>query len=553
MVVTQTQTQIQTQTKQHIWVAVCLSAIVALALALGLMSMPGSPGLTHDSANFLSAAENMAKTGRFIYSVPDTLSQKQFEETNAYMPGYQVVVAGLLRIGLPAEVALYVITLCGLLALVAATFGLGWQLSDSVWSGALAALWTLSMSHILDVMTYALTESLFIPLTVMALLLAAMYLKRPVHAPMTRRDYVLLGLTAFVTSWSPMTRAFGLGLVPAICGPFLLRSLRARQFRRMFFEALVGVVAVLPTFANMAISYVINGCAYCGVTPKRVDLSEVGVTREWIAKLMLSNFIPELQLNFGLRGLLRNPIALVLVAAVAITVLVVLWKQRSGIRCVFVDVVNWPRWPLYLFIAVYLVFIFGTTTPGVYVAFNYPRYLVPLYPLFIVLIVALWVDLYRRFPSPILRTGLAVLAVAYGIGTAQATRAFVGQAQVGRGIETASVRNHPALAWLRQHLRESDVIFSTKAPTVWYYARQPTHRLDGVEQLQCSQLAKPNAGGRSVFVLFPFYVFKGNPTDQANVDWFKNWVAPCGQIAEMQLFNSEGFDNAAVYIVEAKP
>ncbi len=553
MVATQTQTQIQTQTKQHIWLAVCLSAVIALALALGLMSMPGSPGLTHDSANFLSAAENMAKTGRFIYSVPDTLSQKQFEETNAYMPGYQVVVAGLLTLGLPAEVALYVITLCGLLALVAATFGLGWQLSDSVWGGALAAIWTLSMSHILDVMTYALTESLFIPLTVLALLLAAMYLKQPVHAPMTRRDYVLLGLTAFVTSWSPMTRAFGLGLVPAICGPFLLRSLRARQYRRMAFEFLVGVVAVLPTFANMAISYVINGCAYCGVTPKRVDLSEVGVTREWIAKLMLSNFIPELQLNFGLRGLLRNPIALVLVAALVLAVFVVLWKQRSGIRRVFVDVVNWPRWPLYLFIAIYLVFIFGTSTPGVYVAFNYPRYLVPLYPLFIVLIVALWVDLYRRFPSPILRAGLAVLALAYGIGTAQATRAFVGQAQIGRGIETASVRNHPALAWVRQHLRESDVIFSTKAPTVWYYARQPTHRLDGVEQLHCSQLAKPETGGRSVFVLFPFYVFKGNPTDQANVDWFKNWIAPCGQVAEMQLFNSEGFDNAAVYIVEAKP
>ena len=96
MVATQTQTQIeiQAQTKQHIWVAVCLSAIIALALALGLMSMPGSPGLTHDSANFLSAAENMAKTGRFIYSVPDTLSQKQFEEKNADMRGDQVVVAG---------------------------------------------------------------------------------------------------------------------------------------------------------------------------------------------------------------------------------------------------------------------------------------------------------------------------------------------------------------------------------------------------------------------------------------------------------------------------
>jgi hypothetical protein len=91
------------------------------------------------------------------------------------------------------------------------------------------------------------------------------------------------------------------------------------------------------------------------------------------------------------------------------------------------------------------------------------------------------------------------------------------------------------------------VLFSTKAPTLWYYLGQPTRRLDGVDQLRCNQLAAPNPAtrGRSVFVLFPFYVFKGNPTEPANLAWFKAWAEECGTVTTVKTFQ-----DAAVFIVE---
>lgn len=545
--------------KTQIGLLVALSILFALALALGLASMPGSPAITHDSANYLSAATNLVQTGQFVYSVPDTLSQQSFETKSAYMPGYQIVIAGLLALGLTEGVALYLLTLFGLLALTVVTFGLGRRLTRSTWGGFITALWVLCMPQILDVMTHALTETLFIPFMVAALYFAAAYLQESDLPNLNRRHYVLLGLTAFAMSWSPITRAFGLGLIPAICGPMLLRSWLRRRYRRMWVEAAVGGVAAVPTLANLVTSYVMNGCAYCGVTPNRVDLSEVAVTRGWIAKLMLSNFVPELHLNFGLRGLLQSPTTALLVGIISILgvglLLFTLYRYRVGLRMVLHNIGYWERLPVYLFIAIYLGFIFGTTTPGVYVAFNYPRYMVPLYPLVIALVVAVGNDIYRHLPAWWVRAGLIGLMLAYGLGTAQAASAFVQRAMGGRGIEAPAMRNHPALAFLRANLRQNDVVFSTKAPTVWYYTHQPTHRLDGVDKLHCAQLAPPGPGGRSVFVLFPFYVFKGNPTDAESVMWFKDWIGHCGKISVTQLFQADvaqPFDDAAIYIVEPK-
>ena len=540
-------------------IVLSLAILVALACALGLVSMPGSPAITHDSANYLSAATNLVHTGKFAYSVPDTLSQHAFETKSAYMPGYQIVIAGLLALGFSEGIALYVLTFSGLMALTLVSFGLGWRLSGTVWGGFIVSLWTLCMPQILDVMTHALTETLFIPFTVAALFLAAWYLQDSDVPVLTRRHYVMLGLTAFVMSWSPITRAFGLGLIPAICGPMLLRSLLRRRYRRMWLEAAVGVVAAVPTALNMVTSYVMNGCAYCGVTPNRVDLSEVAVTRVWIAKLMLKNFVPELQLNLGLRGLLQSPVTVLLLGGLFIVVLgVAVFTVRrywAGVRATITGVTHWERLPAYLFIAIYLLFIFGTSTPGVYVAFNYPRYMVPLYPLIIALVVAMGSDIFRNLPAWWVRVVLLLAVLAYGLGTAQSASAFVQRARAGRGIEAAPTRNHPALAYLHDNLRQSDVIFSTKAPTIWYYTHQSTHRLDGVDKLHCAQLVPPGPGGRSVFVLFPFYVFKGNPTDDESVTWFKDWIGYCGTISATKLFKSDGaqpFDDAAIYIVEPK-
>ncbi|NJM42029.1 MAG: hypothetical protein HC853_15400, partial [Anaerolineae bacterium] len=54
--------------------------------------------------------QNLAQQGRFIYSMPDTLSPNSYNTTSPYMPGYQVIVAGLLALGMSTEAALYGVT-----------------------------------------------------------------------------------------------------------------------------------------------------------------------------------------------------------------------------------------------------------------------------------------------------------------------------------------------------------------------------------------------------------------------------------------------------------
>ena len=72
-------------------------------------------------------------------------------------------------------------------------------------------------------------------------------------------------------------------------------------------------------------------------------------------------------------------------------------------------------------------------------------------------------------------------------------------------------------------------------------------RLDAVRQLHCQQLPQPGPGGRSMFVLFPFYVYDGDPTAPADVTWFQRWASACGTLVESVILQ-----DTAVYVVEPK-
>ena len=106
-----------------------LAVTVALSLALGTIAMPRSPALTHDSAYFLSVAENLTRDGRFAASIADAGSLQMPAVSNSFMQGYPLAAAALLAAGVNADAALYVLTLLGLVGLGALLYSLAWCLT----------------------------------------------------------------------------------------------------------------------------------------------------------------------------------------------------------------------------------------------------------------------------------------------------------------------------------------------------------------------------------------------------------------------------------------
>jgi hypothetical protein len=212
----------------------------------------------------------------------------------------------------------------------------------------------------------------------------------------------------------------------------------------------------------------------------------------------------------------------------------------SAVRGIFAK----DHWPLILHIVLYFVlaFVRWENSPQ----FNFPRYLIPTYPFIIVFIVVSGYVILRNIPSILVRISLLVFLAAYIISNLTGSVGLVSAVQTygGRGVERNAVRNHPAISYLCNEIQNSDLIYSTDAPTLWYYLRRRMFRLDGMQNMNCLALAQPESGGRTIFVLFPHRYYYGDPTDPAEIVWFENWIQDCGTLLE-----SKVFDDTVVHIV----
>ncbi len=518
--------------------AIGLILLSILALTLGRAMMPVTPALTHDSAAYLNAAENLASSGQLRIDMTLTTAQESSRRLCAYMPGYAGVLSGLLRLGMSESAALYGLTLTGLALMGLMAAVLVWELTHNAFTAVIAGAILLVFQPLLDTMTYALTETLYIPVSLALIWAVARYVRSP------RPGVGLVGLLVAAMAALSLLRIVGAMLVAAAGGALVLRSLLSRRWKRAGGEIGLTALSQIPTAAVLLANYQQTGRIYCATNSAGWNIERT--TRGLLARLLLGQFKPDLSLGLGLRGFVEALPGILIAIALAVLILALLflaWRARKQLKQAGRDLATWPALVMALYLVVYygFFFVFGNT----WARWDFPRYFVPGYPFILILGVLLFDALFRRLPRwPVraaLLLGLAGLVFAYS----QTSLRQIPLAAAGRGIEAVEVRSQPVMAFLRQNLKESDLLFSTREPTLWYYFRRPVRRVMGLSEIPCRQLQAPPAGGRSLFVLFPEGNYPGDPASAENESWFRSWVQSCGRVADHEVFG-----DTAVYVIE---
>lgn len=525
--------------KSNLWLmSIGLILVIILALLLGRAMMPVTPALTHDSAAYLNAAENLASSGRLRIDMTLTTDQASSRRLCAYMPGYAAFLSVLLRLGISESAALYGLTLAGLALMGVLAAALVWELTHSALTALAAGVLLLVFHPLLDTMTYALTETLYIPVSLGLIWAVARYVRSP------RPGVGLIALLVAAMAALSLLRIVGAMLVAAAGGVLVLRSLRGRHWKRAAAEVGLTALSQLPTAALLLANYQQTGRIYCATNSAGWNIERT--TRGLLAQLLAGQFKPDLSLGWGLRGFFESlPGAVIGIGLIVLVaaLLFLAWRARKPLGQAGRDLATWPVLVMTLYLLVYygFFFVFGNT----WARWDFPRYFVPGYPFILILGMLVFDALFRRLSfwpvRAVLLLGLAGVIFAY----AQTSLRQIPSAAAGRGIEAAEVRSQPVMAYLRRNLQDSDLLFSTREPTLWYYFRRPVRRVMGLADISCRQLQAPPAGGRSLFVLFPEGNYAGDPASPENQSWFRDWIQACGRVADQQVFGE-----TAVYIIE---
>jgi hypothetical protein len=212
--------------------AVLAILIVWLATRFGI-------GITPDSTVYIDAARNLLD-GRGLIALT---GNGEYKPLTHYPPLYPAVLAMFTRAGLLlAEVSIETVArvvnsfLFGANVLLVG-FAIRDYVRDSYWLPVLGALLTLTAPDIVGIHTFALTEGLFIFLSLSGLLSLSRYLQ-------TKQGPWLV-VSAVAIAMALLTRYVGIALI--FTGFFLLLIVNASTLRRRCFEALTfGLISCAP-------------------------------------------------------------------------------------------------------------------------------------------------------------------------------------------------------------------------------------------------------------------------------------------------------------------
>lgn len=516
--------------------------ILFLSVLAGFLAWPAIvplPALTHDTSVYINVAQNLSRFGRLEMNTALTTSNETSRRMCMYMPGYPATIAVLFWLGVSESIAIPGLTLLGFIANVALSFLLIFRLTRHIWLSSIFSLIIIAWKPIFNYMTYALTESLFIPVSLAVLLIMIDLLKSK------RYKITNLVVLSVLLAYLIQIRILGLVLVACVGLTFFLKAFVSHQWKEFLKICAAIGLSMVPMVLVLLENYRVSGSFYCATNSAGWDIPRSSAG--WLANTLVADFIPDLNLGLGFRRL-ANMLPWQVWAVLAILLvgasLWATWKQRTKLWQAVKSFLSWPIFTIILFIIVYLGLFF--IQPNIWAQWDFPRYFLPVYPLILIVIFTAAAVIMSQFRSMIVRIVLLVMAAIYLVSTWQTLNAYFPVIKAGRGIESQEILHHPAIGWLKNNYQENDQIFSTRETTIWYYLRLPARRFMGMNELTCSQLPSPVGTGRSLFVIFPESNYQGNPIDPQNMAFLKSWLEPCGKIIDQQILN-----DAAVYILES--
>lgn len=448
-----------------------LSLIVPLLLGMSLVSVAtcSGVGISGDSLSYLGVANSLA-AGRGFYdgSVPFVTQP----------PLYPILIAIGVLFGYEAMEAAAVVGLIAYGGLVVAVFSLTIRLSSPV-AAFLACLFVATLRGVIGASSYALSEIVFMPLSVLALLLLVIAIQRHRDRQTTLR---LVVATGAICSLALLTRFAGIALV-LVCLLVVVvvfrSSLRAAVLSGL---AIILPVAVINTpwfVRNHLIAGYVSGLdrragAHLSL-PENVGL---------LIRSLSTDLMPVL--HFGLRSF-PGPLV-IFTLSVALLFAVVACRRRGFASCLpwvlQVDIqFAVSRWggelTILLYILVYVLMLIVMSSTTLFPAYDWPRYLLACYPMAVVLAISVLFRFVERGQQVRKRGAIvaSMLFALWAVGYARPALGYAVAASSGQGFNASEWRESSGLRYLEALLVDEDAVYSDQPLGARQYLRRPIHPL----------------------------------------------------------------------------
>lgn len=490
MLAQQVTTQSNTNAKWH-WLDTSLCLLLfAAAVAIGLAATAAGPGVNPDAASYISMATNLLKGRGFVANMAEFYDPTPWRPVTLWPPAYPLLVAALVSFGVEGMEAARLVSILSFGALVGAIYWLGHIIGDRT-VALPAAIATLVLAPIVRTASFALTETTFMVASVFAIGGMVLFVKSD---PSRRFRWVVF--SGIFTAIALLVRYVGgVWLLAGLLVIFAtLRSDWKKWLGYSFTFGSISVLPILPWFArNMLLVGFVSGM-------DRGDASHPTFAEN--IRLVMTTLAGELipSVHLGLRDIVNStPIYIWLLAAIlGLAVLYLFWRigiyssLRNGLQHEIVAMRqgNSPIL-LWLVIAVnalgYFAAIFYLSNTSKFPAYDWPRYLAPIYPLILLSGTFFVAILLKQFTPkwPNWAQAAVVMAVSllwivpYGIQT----RGFVDQAALGQEYTRTEWRQNEAIQNLSGLIAEEDIIYTDNPHAVSFLLDRAVVSLPRIEEL----------------------------------------------------------------------
>ena len=368
--------------KRNHWIV--LIALGAAGIAFDLYVIRHGVGASGDSVWYMQGAENILKGYGYGIQRGDG-----FQPITLFPPFFSIVLAGLGLTGVP------VFTLAGYLN--AALFGAnifltGWlvhRLTGSTFASILASAFTLLCVDLFVMHIWAMSEPLYLTLTLLSLLALLEY--------QIRARFHLLAWSALAGGLAVLTRYVGISLVATLCLWLLVFGTGSRK-KRIGDALAAGLLGLLP----VALFFLRNTALGSNLSGRSSILARSLPIENYVklAQTLTAWFLPWITPRLPLPTMVGILAGLALLVAGLFTFSVRHPAGKTDERQV-----RYTRFEIFLL--AYLLIFFVTFLASIYLslagnpfdftATQISRYMTPLFPIFVILLA---MTLLRVLPLP---------------------------------------------------------------------------------------------------------------------------------------------------------
>ncbi len=419
-----------------------------LAAFVLIQATPNGLGLANDSAAYIGGARGILNGQGYS----DIWLDSSLEPITHYPPLYSLTLAGVGLSGLdPLRAARLINALAfGLSALLLGL--LARKMTRSYLAGLILPVLFMTSGALLRIYAYALSEALFLALSLAAFLSFALHFEH-------QKNYWLI-ITGALVGLAYLTRYTGLALAASFCAALLLLKPAWRERFKSLFLFLIA-------FAPFAASWMLRNMLLAGNAANRT-LGWHPVTLANIRRGVYAFSAFLMPISEWQSVLFKSRVIHWFLAGIGLTLLI--WLLVTGLRRFF-----WPKiypqpeivtfstglyaWA-YLLSVLLSMSLFDASTKF------QPRILSPLYLACLVLLVALahWLWAQNRRWK---RAGLIVLVIfALGLSLTGFARTFQELRKTGQGYASWKWRESPLMAAV-QNLPPDVAIYTNSPPAVY--------------------------------------------------------------------------------------